>query len=81
MPAMEVPKSAESGPRLRRTILLCTICVGASGLGLILAHPIAAQFRMSSPWVLPAIAVGLLLLLVSIALLVLPGITSRRPCA
>jgi hypothetical protein len=70
-------KSADQGPRLRRTIVLCTICVGASGLGMILAHPIAARFRMSSPWVLPAIAVGVLLVLVITALLMLPRITSR----
>lgn len=76
--AMDERKSADQRPRLRRTIVLCTICVGASGLGLILAHPIAAQFRMSSPWVLPAIAAGVLLVLVTIALLVLPRITSRR---
>jgi hypothetical protein len=70
--------SADQGSRLRRSIILCTICVGASGLGLLLARPIAAQFRMSSPWVLPAIAVAVLTVVVALALIVLPKITSRR---
>jgi Mg2+/Co2+ transporter CorB len=76
--AMAQPKSTDQTQRLRRTIVLGTICVCASGLGLILARPIAAQFRMSSPWILPAIAVGILTILVVIALIVLPKITSRR---
>jgi hypothetical protein len=33
---------------------------------------------MSSPWILPAIAVGILTILVVVALIVLPKITSRR---
>jgi hypothetical protein len=75
---MQQRKSANQTPRLRRTIVLGTVCVCASGLGLFLARPIAAQFRMSSPWILPAIAVGILTILVMIALIVLPRITSRR---
>jgi hypothetical protein len=75
--AMAEHRSGDQKPRLRQAIILCTVFVGASGLGLFLARPIAAQFRWSSPWVLPAIAVGVLLLLVTIALLVLPRTTSR----
>jgi uncharacterized membrane protein len=75
---MDERQPEDQRPRLRRTILLCAVCVGASGLGLILAQPIAAGLRMSSPWVLPALAAGVLLILVIIALLVLPRITSRR---
>jgi hypothetical protein len=43
-----------------------------------LAHPIAAQFHRSSPWILPVIAVGVLVILVILALLVLPRLTARR---
>jgi len=57
---MAGPNSTESTPRLRRTIVLCVICLCASALGMMLAHPIAAQFHRSSPWMLPAIAVGVL---------------------
>jgi hypothetical protein len=75
---MDDHKPEDRRPRLRRTIVLCILCVGASGLGLILARPIAAQFRMSSPWILPALAVGILTILVVVALIVLPMITARR---
>jgi hypothetical protein len=75
---MEQSKSNDQRPRLRRTIVLCTICVCASGFGLFLARPIAGHFRMFSPWVLPAIAVGVLTILAVVALIVLPMITSRR---
>jgi uncharacterized membrane protein len=77
--AMAGAKSAESTPRLRRTIVLCVICLGASALGMMLAHPIAAQFHRSAPWMLPAVAVGVLVILVIIALLVLPRLTASRP--
>jgi len=70
-------RSGDQKPRLRQVIILCAVFVGTSGLGLFLARPIAAQFRWTSPWVLPAIAVGVLLVLVTIALLVLPRTTSR----
>jgi uncharacterized membrane protein YidH (DUF202 family) len=76
---MAGPKSTESTPRLRRTIVLCVICLCASALGMMLAHPIAAQFHRSSPWILPVIAVGVLVLLVIVALLVLPRLMARRP--
>jgi uncharacterized membrane protein YidH (DUF202 family) len=69
----------DSTPRLRRTIVLCVICLCASALGMMLAHPIAAQFHRSSPWILPVIAVGVLVILVIVALLVLPRLTARRP--
>jgi hypothetical protein len=72
-------QSADHRPRLRRAIVLCTICVGASALGMILAHPIAAQFRSASPWILPAIAVGVLLVLAVLALIVLPRLPSTSP--
>jgi uncharacterized membrane protein len=76
--AMAGPKSADSRPRLRRTIVLCVICLGASALGMMLARPIATQFHRTSPWLLPAIAVGVLVMLVILALLVLPRLTTRR---
>jgi hypothetical protein len=72
-------KRADSTSRLRRTIVLCVICLCASALGMMLAHPIAAQFHRSSPWILPVIAVGVLVVLVIVALLVLPRLTTRRP--
>jgi len=75
---MEERKSADPKPRLRQAIILCTICVTASGFGMFFAHPVAARFRMSSPWVLPAIAVATLIILAVVALIVLPRITSRR---
>jgi uncharacterized membrane protein len=75
---MAGPSSTDSTPRLRRTIVLCVICLCASALGMMLAHPIAAQFHRSSPWMLPAIAVGVLVVLVIVALLVLPRLTTRR---
>jgi hypothetical protein len=64
--------------RLRRTIVLGTLCVAASALGMILARPIAARFEALAPWVLPAVAVGVLAVLVSVALLVLPRLTRPR---
>lgn len=76
---MDGQTSNESKPRLRRTIFLCAIFVTASALGMMLARPIATQFLHSSPWVLPAIAVGVLMILVVIALLVLPRLSMRRP--
>jgi hypothetical protein len=75
---MDEKSSADSRPRLRRTIVLCAIFVGASALGMILARPIAARFLHSSPVLLPALAVGALLVLVMIALLVLPRLSMRR---
>ncbi|HEX3990388.1 MAG TPA: hypothetical protein VHX39_04365 [Acetobacteraceae bacterium] len=76
---MDEPRAADSKPRLRRTIVLCAIFVTASALGMVLARPVAAQFLHSSPWILPAIAVGMLLILVIVALLVLPRLTMRQP--
>ena len=75
---MDERRTDEHKPRLRQAIVLCMICVAASGLGMFFAHPIAAQFRMSAPWVLPAIAAGILTVLAVVALVVLPRITSRR---
>ncbi len=72
---MATPDSATSVHRLRRTILLCAICVSASALGMLLASPIAARFRGASAWVLPGIASAVLLLLVLGAFVVLP----RKP--
>jgi membrane protein CcdC involved in cytochrome C biogenesis len=71
-------KSADQRPRLWRSIVLCTVFVSASGLGMFLARPLTAQFRTSSPWVLPAIIVGVLTILVIVALIVLPKITLRK---
>jgi hypothetical protein len=65
--------------RLRRTIVLGTICVAVSALGMILARPVAARFQALAPWVLPALAVGVLAVLVIVALLVLPRLARRRP--
>ncbi len=65
-------------PRLRQAIVLCTVCVTVSALGMFFAHPIGAQFHMSASWVLPAIAVGILTILAIIALVVLPKMASRR---
>ncbi|HTV79319.1 MAG TPA: hypothetical protein VMF03_13750 [Steroidobacteraceae bacterium] len=75
---MDDQEPPEKRHRLRRTIVLATVCLGASFLGMILAHPIAAHLRWSAPWVLPAIAVGVLVALVLVTLLVLPRIASRR---
>jgi hypothetical protein len=72
------PKPAAQTPRLRRTIWLAIVFVGAGALGMVVAHPLAALFRTSAPWVFPSIAVGILTILVVIALTVLPMITSRR---
>jgi hypothetical protein len=58
---------------------MCAIFVTASALGMILARPTAAQFHSSSPWILPAIAVGVLVLLAAVALLLLPRLTTTRP--
>jgi hypothetical protein len=65
--------------RLRRTIVLGTICVAVSALGMFLARPLAARFQSFAPWVLPAVAVGVLAILVILALLVLPRLTRPRP--
>jgi hypothetical protein len=65
--------------RLRRALLLAVICILVSGFGLFLARPIAAQFRHSSPWILPAIAVAVLTTLAILALVVLPRLPGRRP--
>jgi hypothetical protein len=75
---MNEPSPAASRRRLRRSIVLCVICVTASGLGMLLAHPIAAQFHSASPWILPAIAVGVLVMLLVVALLMLPGSAKPR---
>jgi hypothetical protein len=64
--------------RLRRTIVLGTLCLTASALGMILARPIAARFQALAPWILPALAVSVLAILVIVALLVLPRLTRPR---
>jgi hypothetical protein len=46
---------------------------------MILARPVAARFQAFAPWVLPALAVGILAVLVIVALLVLPRLARRRP--
>jgi len=74
---MDEISNTESKARLWRTIAQCAIWVGISGLGIFFARPVAARFRMSSPWVLPAIAVGVLTVIVVVTLLVLPRLTAR----
>jgi hypothetical protein len=64
--------------RLRRSIVLGTLCVAASALGMILARPIAARFQAAAPWILPALAVSVLAILVIVALLVLPRLSRPR---
>jgi hypothetical protein len=77
--AMARTRSADSTPRLRRSIVLCSIFVTASALGMILARPIAAQFHGAPPWLLPAIAIGVLAILVVVTLLALPRHTTTPP--
>jgi hypothetical protein len=69
---MAEPGRTESTRRLHRTIVLCAVCVGMAGLGMFLAGPLAALFHSASPWVLPSIAVGVLVALVLVTLWVLP---------
>ena len=66
------PEPSDRRPRLRRTIILGTLCLTASTLGMMLSRPLAARFHSFAPWILPALAVGVLAVLVSVALLVLP---------
>jgi cytochrome b subunit of formate dehydrogenase len=66
----------ESTRRLHRTIVLCAVFVGIAGLGMLLAGPLAALFRSASPWVLPLLAVGVLVALVIITLWALPRFRS-----
>jgi|HubBroStandDraft_5_1064220.scaffolds.fasta_scaffold622873_2 hypothetical protein len=75
---MDPPKASHQTPRLRRTIVLGTACVAASALGMFLARPLAARFQTLAPWILPAVAVGVLAILVILALLVLPRLTKPR---
>lgn len=74
------PEATERRPRLRRTIILGTLCLTASTLGMMLSRPLAARFHSLPPWLLPALAVAVLAVLVSFALLVLPRLSrdSRR---
>ena len=62
----------------RRRGIWSVIVVGCAGmLGAIAARPIVGAFRGSSPWLLPVIAAGALVVLLLVALLVLPRITRR----
>jgi hypothetical protein len=65
-------------PRLRRTIWLAIIFVSVGCLGMFLARPVVGRFRMSAPWVLPAIAVCVLVVLAVVTLILLPRGASRR---
>ena len=69
---MVAPDSAALRRRLRRTIILCAICVSASALGMLLARPVAAHFQSASPWVLPALGIAVLVILAATVLLILP---------
>jgi zinc transporter ZupT len=70
-------RSTVESPRRRRGIW-SAIIVGCTGmLGAIAARPLVGAFRGSSPWLLPVIAAGTLVVLLLIALLVLPRITRR----
>jgi hypothetical protein len=71
----DTPELAERRPRLRRTIILGTLCLTASTLGMMLSRPLAARFHSLAPWILPAVAVGVLAVIVSVALLVLPRLS------
>lgn len=71
-------EGSDRRPRLRRTIILGTLCLTASTLGMMLSRPLAARFHSLAPWVLPAVAVGVLAVLVSVALLVLPRLSRTR---
>jgi zinc transporter ZupT len=62
----------------RRRGIWSAIVVGCAGmLGAIAARPLVGAFRGSSPWLLPVIAAGTLVVLLLVALLVLPRITRR----
>jgi zinc transporter ZupT len=62
----------------RRRGVWGAIVVGCAGiLGAIAARPLVGAFRGSSPWLLPVMAAGTLVVLLLIALLVLPRITRR----
>ncbi len=73
---LRVPPSHK--PRLRRTIVVGSLCIAISALGMVVARPLAAHFLRSSPWVLPAIAVAVLSILVVAALVVLPRLVTPR---
>ncbi len=75
---MDPTKTSDPAPRLRRTIVLGTFCLAASALGMFLSRPLAARFQSLAPWILPALAVGVLAILVVLALLVLPRLTRPR---
>jgi hypothetical protein len=75
---MAVPEASDHPRRLRRTIVLGTVCLAVSALGMFLARPLAARFQTLAPWILPALAVGVLAILVILALLVLPRLTKPR---
>ena len=76
----DAPEASAQRPRLRRTIILGVLCLTASALGMMLSRPLATRFHALAPWILPALAVGVLAVLVSLALLVLPRLArdSRR---
>ncbi|HTC50796.1 MAG TPA: hypothetical protein VK700_02550 [Steroidobacteraceae bacterium] len=76
---MALPETPDHPRRLRRTIVLGTLCVAASALGMLLARPLAASFHSVAPWILPALAVGVLAILVTLTLLVLPRLGKPRP--
>jgi hypothetical protein len=71
----DLPETSERRPRLRRTIILGTLCLTASTLGMMLSRPLAARFHSAATWLLPALAVGVLAILVSVALLILPRLS------
>jgi zinc transporter ZupT len=66
-----------SSPRLRRGIWSALVVGCAGMLGAIAARPLVGAFRGSSPWLLPVIAAGTLVVLLLVALLILPRITRR----
>ena len=76
----DAPEASAQRPRLRRTIILGVLCLTASALGMMLSRPLATRLHALAPWILPALAVGVLAVLVSLALLVLPRLArdSRR---
>jgi hypothetical protein len=74
---MERLKPADRRPRLSRTLWFAVIFVIGGCLGMFLAGPVVGHFHRAAPWVLPAIAVGILTVLAVVALTVLPKITSR----
>ncbi len=73
------PRRTERKPSLKRALVLGIISTAFGLLGMMLARPIATHFLHFSPWVLPAIAVGVLTVLVVGALLVLPRLAAPRP--